>query len=599
MIPLSHRAVLRTLWETCAAGGLNPSATVEQLSYLLLLKIIERRDDQWVENARRAGAVHTSLYSQEGDAYRWSSLVAQARRGDDRCTAHLEEIVFPWLRDTSREDLLPGCAPFLRSARLVLKKPTLLRAVIESVEVLLNGTDEPDAVAAIYGDLLSMEEEAMASSSKPTGRIFTPPRLARLLCLLVDIQRDDRVWEPCCGNGHLLAHIYPQLTGDLFSTEQLYGCDLDESCAFEAWMRLYLSGIQAPRIQHIDTLGSHFHDTVLEPCNGKGFATAILSNPPFSGVTDSADLGKSLERLGTTKTELLFLEMVLQGLQPEGRAAVIVPEGVLFGSTKAHRSLRHRLVRENTLHAVISLPKGTFSPWSNVKTDILFFQRGGTTQQVWFYEIPDMESFSMSGHKAASAEDDHLLDLLVRVRSRRHRDGWVPKEIDPDLWRRWQALEPEEQHRSFIRTTAPWNPGGTQTGEIVRGEREREWTIPIEEIEEKGLDLSLKTYKPFTPTVVNYPDPATLLRSIIEDEKRIQHLLNEMVEMVSNPKKSESRPASVSDGEMAAGVARQKREEIGEQRSGPVSLTATPADAPLPPPTSAEVYQHGLWDQHA
>src|SRR6266702_6343950 len=173
---------LRMLWETCAAGGLSPTTTVEQISYLLLLKSLS---DQGSDDA--------------GDDYRWEAIIALARQRSELCLTHLRDVVFPWLRHKELEAALPGAHGFLQHAHLAFNKPTLLAAALADIDTLF-ATDEPGQHAIIYDRLLSMEEEAIASSARPTGRIFTPDHISKLLCLLVDVRGDDLAWEPSCGN---------------------------------------------------------------------------------------------------------------------------------------------------------------------------------------------------------------------------------------------------------------------------------------------------------------------------------------------------------------------------------------------------------------
>ncbi len=562
---------LRMLWETCAAGGLSPTTTVEQISYLLLLKSLS---DQGSDDA--------------GDDYRWKAIVALARQRSELCLAHLRDVVFPWLRHKEREAALPGVHNFLQHAHLAFNKPTLLAAALADIDTLF-ATDEPGQHAIIYDRLLSMEEEAIASSARPTGRIFTPDHISKLLCLLVDVRGDDLAWEPSCGNGHLLAHLYRAMqckAGAGFSPEQLYGCDLDESCAFEAWMRLFLLGVGSPRVEHTDTLGSHFYESRLLPANGQGFATVVLANPPFSGVTDKADIGKSLKSLGTTKTELLFLEIVLQSLKPGGRAAIIVPEGLLFGSTKAHRSLRRRLLTEHRLVAVVSLPQGVFLPWTNLKTDLLLFEKDGTTEEVFFYEVQG-DGFKQTNRRDPDPDHDDLLDLLMRVRLRTTSTGKPPPaEIDPGLWERWIALPPEARTQAYVRSTSRWDQDVPYTGEIVENEEPRSWTTALGSVAAKGHDLRPGGYKPYHPPEVEYEDPRTILRNLIGLEHGLLRDLRELEAMLGDPgsilREPESSEAHLTAPDTAVALVTPEQEDVA--RNGHQALTAAPAIEGAPEP---------------
>lgn len=573
---------LRTLWETCAAGGLSPTATVGQVSYLLLLKCLS---DQ--------GSL------ERGDDYRWETIVALARQNSEQCLAHLRDVVFPWLRHREREAALPGAHPFLLHAHLAFTKPTLLAAALAGIGALF-ATGDRERHAAIYDRLLAMEEEAIASSARPTGRIFTPDHIARLLCLLVDVRGDDLAWEPSCGNGHLLAHLYRAMqrqVGTGFTPEQLYGCDLDENSAFEAWMRLFLMGVRSPRVEHTDTLGSQFYESRLLPAHGQGFATTVLANPPFSGVTDKADIGQSLKRLGTTKTELLFLEIILQALKPGGRAAVIVPEGLLFGSTKAHRALRFRLLTEQHLVAVISLPQGVFLPWSNLKTDVLLFVKGGATSEVFFYEVRD-DGFKQNARRDPDPDHNDLLDLLMHVRLRSSTAGTTPPaEIDPGLWERWSGLSPEERTRAYVRLTSRWDQGSPYTGEIVEGEEPRSWTAALDAVEARRHDLRPGGYKPYRPPEVEYEDPRTILQSLIDIEHGLLHDLQELKAMLGEPGslRQDSHPAGpdeTASGSSDVGAAHKQGQAAQNGHLARTGATGEPGEAEVAEPGAHEQPDH-------
>lgn len=518
---------LRMLWETCSAGGLSPTTTVEQVSYLLLLKSLSDQGN-----------------SDASEDYRWKAIVALAQQSSEQCLVHLRDVVFPWLRHKEREAALPGVHGFLQHAHLAFNKPTLLASALAGIDTLF-AADEPGQHAIIYDRMLSMEEAAIAASARPTGRIFTPDHISKLLCLLVDVRGDDLAWEPSCGNGHLLAHLYKAMqckAGDGFSSEQIYGCDLDGNGAFEAWMRLFLLGVGSPRVEHTDTLGSHFYESRLMPANGQGFATVILANPPFSGVTDKADIGKSLKSLGTTKTEMLFLEVVLQSLKPGGRAAVIVPEGLLFGSTKAHRSLRRQLLTEHHLVAVVSLPQGVFLPWTNIKTDLLLFEKDDPTEEVFFYEVQG-DGFKQTARRDPDPDHDDLLDLLMRVRLRTTSAGKPPPaEIDRDLWERWVALPSEARIQAYVRSTSRWGQDEPYTGEIMEHEEPRSWTTALERVTTNGHDLRPGGDKPYHPPEVEYEDPRKILRNLIDLEHGILGELQEMEAILTKSGSAHQKP---------------------------------------------------------
>nr|WP_290226734.1 N-6 DNA methylase [Trichocoleus desertorum] len=207
-------------------------------------------------------------------------------------------------------------------------------------------------------------------------------------------------------------------------------------------MNLIQHGIEKPKVNYANTLGSVFNQKIQS--GEVGDFTVILANPPFTGSLDKDDIGETLKGLKTNKTELLFVELILQLLAIGGRAAVIVPEGVLFGSTKAHKILREKLVAENTLRGVISLPGGVFQPYTGVKTSILLFNKGGKTDEIWFYNVKN-DGETLDAKRNPRPRENDLWDLKLKYRLQFEESA--PAFVDGDTWKQWQTMEPNR--RSF------------------------------------------------------------------------------------------------------------------------------------------------------
>jgi type I restriction enzyme M protein len=256
-----------------------------------------------------------------------------------------------------------------------------------------------------------------------------------------------------------------------------------------AAMNLLLHGIDAPDIHYQDTLSSSFSDRF--PKQAQNFFDIILANPPFKGSLDFEDVHSSLlAQVKTKKTELLFVALILRMLKNGGRSATIVPDGVLFGSSKAHVALRQMLVDNNQLEAVISLPSGVFKPYAGVSTGILVFTKGGKTENVFFYDMQD-DGFSLDDKRTQLYDSTFAGDL-------------------PDCLSRWQARDPQ---KTIDRTA-------------------KAFFIPVAEIREKNYDLSLNRYKETVYEEVKYDPPKAILNKLRKLEEEIMSDLSELEGMV-------------------------------------------------------------------
>jgi type I restriction enzyme M protein len=334
------------------------------------------------------------------------------------------------------------------------------------------------------GDLYEVLLSEIATAGK-NGQFRTPRHLIQAIVELVDPQLGEAVCDPSCGTGgfllgawqHILnAHSSPASRwtddngfahglGDRLTDERqwaalrertFYGFDFDSTMVRIGLMNLLLHGIDHPNLRYADTLGKRFEE-------GDRY-DVVLAKPPFKGSIDKGDISERL-RLSTTKTELLFVERILDLLRVGGRAGVIVPDGVLFGSSNAHRALRERLLDEAELQAVISLPGGVFKPYAGVSTAVLVFVKGGTTERVWFYDLTN---------------DGYSLD------DKRER---VPDSDLPDLLARWRARDPA---RDADRTA-------------------KAFFVPVAEIRENKVDLSINRYKQVKYEAVAHEPPRVIL----------------------------------------------------------------------------------------
>jgi type I restriction enzyme M protein len=272
---------------------------------------------------------------------------------------------------------------------------------------------------------------------------------------------------------------------DHIQNDMFHGFDFDSTMLRIASMNLMLHGVDNPDIHYQDTLSNSFPEKFSRQASGN--FDVVLANPPFKGSLDAEDVHPSLtQKVKTKKTELLFVTLILRILRKGGRSATIVPDGVLFGSSKAHVALRQMLVDDNQLEAVISLPSGVFKPYAGVSTAILIFTKGGQTDHVFFYDV-EADGFSLDDKRDVIGEND-LPDTLVR-------------------WRKREAKKDTDRTGKYF-------------------------MVPVAEIREKEFDLSINQYKEVVHEEVMYESPKVIIDKLRELEAKIAADLNELAEML-------------------------------------------------------------------
>jgi len=507
MLSPQLRRKVHDLWSLFWSSGLsNPLVAIEQITYLLFIRQLEALDRARVE------AVKTSIYAKrptdpkdaDFEKCRWSYI------RQNPSFPLLNETVFPWLRrleeriDAAQngDTNLGRISGRLSDAYFILdvnKTETLKRAV-SLIDELFRQLDTRSVNADIMGDIFEYLLEEVKESGK-NGQFRTPRHVIRFMVQLLKPEPGKTILDPACGSGgflinsllqwkarhtdkevlrlewdgtpHDLLPVWPE--GEEYQFSSLFrGYDNDRTMVRIAWMNLILHDLETPEVHQLDSLSKRLKD------EESGSYDYILANPPFTGSVDEGDLSENRQRFPrsgrgavplTTKSELLFVWLMLDLLKIGGRAAVIVPDGVLFGSTKAHRELRRQLLFENSLEAVVSLPANMFQPYSGVKTSILLFQKAGVpvaagsdprTREVWFYEITS-EAFSLDQkRKALYGQDNDFWDALVKFEAwNRYRQGEAEdgeghtlaalraaatarEYHQPDYWEeRWRSVDAE------------------------------------------------------------------------------------------------------------------------------------------------------------
>jgi type I restriction enzyme M protein len=417
------RSKIDALWDKLWSGGLsNPLDAIEQLSFLLFLKQLDERE-QDAERATRLGRKKAAplFPSKELRWSHWSQLPAE------KALAHVKEKVFPFLKNLG--DKAGSFGEHMANAEFKINKPSLLIEACRAIEAMEISAQNQDVQGDLYEYLLSK-----LNTAGTNGQFRTPRHIIRMMVKMLDPRPGERVCDPAAGTcgflvnawQHLLeTHTDPRdlafddegwphgLTGsklkrdewDFAQTRAFTGYDSDSGMTMLriGSMNLMLHGLNSPRFHYADTLSKAF--------NEERAYDLVLANPPFKGAIDAADVNPSLPAK-CKKTEILFLHLFLRLLENGGRAAVIVPDGVLFGSSNAHVEVRRKLIEENRLDGVVSMPSGVFRPYAGVSTAVLLFTKGAATERIWFYDM-EHDGFSLDDKRQRDPANNDIPDLLA------------------------------------------------------------------------------------------------------------------------------------------------------------------------------------------
>jgi len=431
MITGELKSRIDRLWNEFWTGGIaNPLTVIEQISFLMFSKLLDLRETLNEKKAKRTKKNFAKVFNINQQEYRWSHFKNMEAK---EMLRHVRDNVFPHFKTVSVDGAKFG--EYMKDAQLMIQKPSLLVSSVNMIDDL--PLTEGDIKGDLYEYLLSK-----LTTSGINGQFRTPRHIIRKMVEICDPKPNEVVGNPACGTAGFLissmeyllekytspdAVIYHKDGQKNFTGDQLephrdhiqkhmfFGFDFDATMLRIAAMNLLLHGIDAPNIHYQDTLSNSFPDNF--PNLNEDVYDVILANPPFKGSLDYDSVHPGLlAKVKTKKTELLFVALILKMLKTGGRSATVVPDGVLFGSSKAHVALRKMLVDENQLEAVISLPSGVFKPYAGVSTGILVFTKGGRTDQVFFYEV-EADGYSLDD-KREPVEQNDLPDLLESWRKR-------------------------------------------------------------------------------------------------------------------------------------------------------------------------------------
>ena len=486
------------LWDIFAAGGLvNPLDVIEQITYLMFIHDLDEMDNRKAKDSEMLGLPYATIFSEEvtvngrtidGQQLKWSVF-------HDLPAAKMYEIVqewvFPFIK-TLHSDADSAYSKYMDDAIFKLPTPLVLSKVVDCLDGIyaqMAQIQETDIRGDVYEYVLSK-----ISQSGRNGQFRTPRHIIRMMVELMDPTAQEVICDPACGtSGFLVAAaeylretrrqeiFYSRENLEHYMNGMFHGFDMDRTMLRIGAMNMMTHGIENPDIQYRDSLSDQNTD--------REKYTLVLANPPFKGSLDADTVSADLLKLcKTKKTELLFLALFLRMLKVGGRCACIVPDGVLFGSSKAHKDIRKALVEDNRLEAVISMPSGVFKPYAGVSTAVLVFTKTGHggTDQVWFYDMK-ADGFSLDDKRTPVSEND-IPDIVARFRNR-------------------------EQEETRART-------------------EPSFLVPKEEIAQNGYDLSINKYKQVEYTPVEYPPTAEILQDLRSLEQQITQGLDELEGML-------------------------------------------------------------------
>ena len=487
-----------SLWDIFAAGGLvNPLDVIEQITYLMFIRDLDDSDNLRAKESAMLGLPYESIFAKEvkigdrtvdGSQLKWSTF-----HDLPAATAYniVQEWVFPFIKNL-HADKNSAYSKYMGDAIFKLPTPLLLSKVIDSLDEiygLIEAMHDTDTKGDVYEYLLSK-----ISQSGLNGQFRTPRHIIKMIVRMTDPKADDVICDPACGTAGFLVEageylkenkkdeiFYDNRNRAHYMNEMFYGYDMDRTMLRIGAMNMMTHGISNPFIEYRDSLSDQNAD--------KSKYSLILANPPFKGSLDAEIVSTDLLKVcKTKKTELLFLALFLRMLKVGGRCACIVPDGVLFGSSTAHKAIRREIIENNRLQAVISMPSGVFKPYAGVSTAVLVFTKTGHggTDKVWFYDMK-ADGFSLDD-KRTPVQDNDIDDIVERFRN-------FDKETD-------------------------------------RKRTEQSFFVDKQEIVDNDYDLSINKYKETEQVKIEYPSTDEILADLNDLEDEIEKGIKELKEML-------------------------------------------------------------------
>ena len=488
-----------SIWEIFWTGGLtNPLDVIEQMTYLMFIHDLDVSDNTRAKESAMLGLPHESVFAKETKIGERTIDATQLKWSvfhdfpAEKMYAVMQESVFPFIKNLhSNKD--SAYSKYMDDAIFKLPTPLMLSKVVSAMDDLyeqMERLQETDARGDVYEYLLSK-----LSTAGVNGQFRTPRHIIKMMVTLMDPGADEIICDPSCGTAGFLVEageylranrkeeiFYDKAKKDHFMNHMFNGFDMDRTMLRIGAMNMMTHGIDSPFIEYRDSLSDQNPD--------KDKYSLILANPPFKGSLDydivSTDLLKVCK---TKKTELLFLALFVRMLKVGGRCACIVPDGVLFGSSTAHKAIRKEIIENQRLEAIISMPSGVFKPYAGVSTGILIFTKTnhGGTDNVWFYDM-QADGLSLDDKRSPVSEND-IPDIIERFRNR-------DKEAD-------------------------------------RSRTDKSFMVPVKEIIDNDYDLSINKYKKVEYVPVEYPSTDEIMKQIMELDAEATKELLELQKMLA------------------------------------------------------------------
>jgi type I restriction enzyme M protein len=509
MLTGAIRTQIDQIWNAFWSGGVsNPLSVIEQLTFLLFIKRVDELHTREESKAEMLGGeIERRIYPEGSDPkdepyenLRWSRFKNFEAREMMRI---VDEHVFPFLRELGEQGSSYGT--HMKDARLGFSNPNLLAKVVQMLDEI--DMDDRDTKGDVYEYMLGK-----IASAGQNGQFRTPRHIIQLIVHLMAPKPEDVICDPAAGTcgflvaaGEYLRDTHPKALRNKeqrehFHNDMFHGFDFDSTMLRIGAMNMTLHGVDNPDVSYRDSLAE-------EHGGDEGRYSLILANPPFAGSLDYDTTAKDLLKVvKTKKTELLFVALFLRLMRTGGRAAVVVPDGVLFGSSKAHKDIRRMLVEDHKLEAIIKLPSGVFRPYAGVSCAIVIFTKTtvGGTDNVWFYDMAE-DGFSLDDKRTPKL-DEEKLGVIATLTEEEHA-----KNNLPDILARWDNLEAEAD----------------------RPRTAQSFMVPAKDIIATGSwDLSLNRYKEIEHEEVEHQAPTEIIVELREIEKEIADGLDKLEGML-------------------------------------------------------------------
>ena len=484
MITGELRSKVDKIWETFWTGGItNPLEVIEQFTYLLFIKGLDEKESIHESDAQLFGIPYEGTFPSDKQHLRWSKF-KNLEAGE--MYKIVSDEVFPFIKNL-HGDGDSAYAKYMGDAIFKIPTPLMLSKIVDGIDKI-EMEQNKDTKGDLYEYLLSK-----VATAGTNGQFRTPRHIIDMMVRLMKPTPEDKIVDPAAGSAGFLVSsqqylrdnhgelFFVQGLKDHFNNNMFYGFDMDRTMLRIGAMNMMLHGVDNPNIEYKDSLS--------EVNTDKERFTLVLANPPFKGSLDYEAVSSDLLKVSKTKkTELLFLALFLRILKTGGRCACIVPDGVLFGSTKGHKDIRKEIVENHKLEAIISMPSGVFKPYAGVSTGIMIFTKTGTggTDKVWFYDMK-ADGYSLDD-KRNPVEDNDIDDIVERFEN-------LDKEVE-------------------------------------RKRTEQSFFVDVEEIRENGYDLSINKYKEIEYEEVVYDEPGVILGRIRKLEDEIAKGLEELERML-------------------------------------------------------------------